>query len=171
MNYILAKTHPFLFLIVALLAIAELGLTVYLISYGNANDYFVSSRYHALLITFCTLSSWTTLFAGGYVLWILYGGAHALAGVASSLIWLLVTTAAWSIATGILNWARIGGQCPGRPAIHKCRESLTVMALGYAELSVCSCILLFTAVQSFLEWRRGNAWFPLGKVTAQTPSP
>jgi hypothetical protein len=44
------RTYPFLFSLIALLALAELGLTVYLISTGNSIDYFVSGRYHALYV-------------------------------------------------------------------------------------------------------------------------
>lgn len=42
------RYHPFFFLLMALVAMAELGLTSFLINAGNENDSWPSSRYHKL---------------------------------------------------------------------------------------------------------------------------
>lgn len=43
----------------------------------------------------CFEAAWTVLFAGAYVLWVLDGAVHLLASVASSVIWLLLTSVLW----------------------------------------------------------------------------
>ena len=48
MPFLEAHYHPFLFALMTLSAIAELGLTSFLISAGNENGTWPSPRYHAL---------------------------------------------------------------------------------------------------------------------------
>lgn len=47
-HFIKAHYHPFLFALMTLSAMAELGLTAFLISAGNENGTWPSPRYHAL---------------------------------------------------------------------------------------------------------------------------
>jgi hypothetical protein len=41
------------------------------------------------------ISSWTAFFAVAYVLWVYNGTAHIFASIASSLVYLFVTTILW----------------------------------------------------------------------------
>lgn len=84
--FIKGHYHPFLFLLMTLCAIAEMGLTAFLIDAGNASGEWASPRYHSLLILFLFNAVWTTLFGTAYTLWILTGAAHILASIASSVI-------------------------------------------------------------------------------------
>lgn len=113
MPYIKAHYHPFLFVLITMCAMAELGLTAYLISVGNESHSWPSARYHSLSVCFpasmevlltCDSSSlilfefnavWTTLFGVAYMLWIVDGAVHFLASIASSIIWLAITSALW----------------------------------------------------------------------------
>ena len=110
-----ANYHPFLFTLMTLTAAAELGLTAFLISAGNESGHWTSPSYHSLsvprpsrcrqrlteshlhnsLILLCFSSAWTLLFSTAYVLWIFDGAVHLLAQVASSAIWLLLTSVLW----------------------------------------------------------------------------
>jgi len=47
------------------------------------------------LIMFCFNAAWTTLFSTTYMLWYVDGASHFLANVASSVFWLLATSALW----------------------------------------------------------------------------
>jgi hypothetical protein len=38
---------------------------------------------------------WTTLFGAAYMLWIVDGAVHLLASIASSIIWLAITSTLW----------------------------------------------------------------------------
>ncbi|KAI0669915.1 hypothetical protein C8Q78DRAFT_153769 [Trametes maxima] len=152
--------HPFLFTLMTLTAAAELGLTAFLISAGNEAQTWASPRYHSLsvprrskcrphlteskpsLILMCFSSAWTLLFSGAYVLWIVDGAVHLLAQVASSVVWLLLTAVLWGIGAGLMHNTRSGGNCAGRPPLsRRCRQSLTVEALGWTEFSLC-CVTL-----------------------------
>ncbi|PPR06886.1 hypothetical protein CVT24_011576 [Panaeolus cyanescens] len=95
MPFLEAHYHPFLFAMMMLCGIAELGLTSFLISAGNENGTWPSPRYHALLIMFCFNASWTLLFSSTYMLWYVDGASHFLANIASSVIWILITTILW----------------------------------------------------------------------------
>ena len=110
-----ANYHPFLFTLMALTAAAELGLTAFLICAGNEARSWASPSYHSLsvprssecrpplteshlrnsLILLCFSSAWTLLFSTAYVLWIVDGAVHVLAQVASSVVWLLLTSVLW----------------------------------------------------------------------------
>ncbi|EJD03947.1 uncharacterized protein FOMMEDRAFT_133307 [Fomitiporia mediterranea MF3/22] len=143
--------HPVFFLLMALVAMAELGLTSFLINAGNESDTWPSTRYHKLLIFFCFNSVWTTLFATSYVLWVIDGAVHALAGIASSVAWLFLNTALWAIAAATMQYTRGGGNCSGQKTISRCRQSLTVEALGWTELGLTIVTLLATCC-----WVRAN---------------
>lgn len=142
MSFVKAHYHPFLFAFMTLSSLAELGLTVFLINAGNANHTWPSPRYHSLLKLFLFNAAWTTMFSTAYMLWIVDGAVHLLASIASSVIWLLITTILWGSAAGIMHNTRTGGDCPHSLPISRCRQSLTVEALGWSEFGLC----LFTLV-------------------------
>ena len=50
MPYIKTHYHPFLFVLITICAMAELGLTAFLISAGNENHNWPSTRYHSLCV-------------------------------------------------------------------------------------------------------------------------
>ncbi|KAF6765933.1 hypothetical protein DFP72DRAFT_1725 [Ephemerocybe angulata] len=137
MTYIEVHYHPLLFTTITLGAMAELGLTAYLINAGIETKSFTSDRYHALLGLFCFMSSWTMVFGASYMLWYFDRASHFLANVASSIAWLLTTGTIWGIAAGVMHITRDGGDCAGRPIISRCRQTLTLEALGWAEFGVC----------------------------------
>ncbi|KAF9569591.1 hypothetical protein CPC08DRAFT_421 [Agrocybe pediades] len=141
-----ARYHPFLFTMMALCAMAELGLTSFLLSAGNENGTWPTPRYHHLLILFCFNASWTTLFSMTYLLWYLDGASHFLANIASSVIWLVVSCVLWGTAAGIMHNTRSGGSCARRATISRCRQSLTVEALGWAEFSLFTVTIISTCV-------------------------
>ncbi|KAL5495251.1 hypothetical protein ACEPAI_714 [Sanghuangporus weigelae] len=145
------RYHPFFFLLMALVAMAELGLTSFLINAGNESDTWPSSRYHKLLILFCFNAVWTTLFSTSYVVWVIDGSVHLLAGVASSVAWLFLNSVLWATASAIMLHTRGGGNCAGRETISRCRQSLTVLALGWTELGISAITLLTTCW-----WVRAN---------------
>ncbi|KAJ3879944.1 hypothetical protein F5051DRAFT_324899 [Lentinula edodes] len=144
--------HPFLFTVMTLCAAAELGLTAFLISAGNANGTWPSPRYHALLIMFAFNASWTLLFSTAYMLYLFDGATHFLANVASSVIWVLLTGILWGTAAGVMHNTRTGTDCPDVPPISRhdltdssrCRQSLTVEALGWTEFGLCTVNILAT---------------------------
>ncbi|KAL4243429.1 MARVEL domain-containing protein [Abortiporus biennis] len=140
----LANYHPYLFTLIALTSAAELGLTAFLINVGNELHIWASPNYHSLLILLCFEASWTLLFATAYMMWFVDGGAQILANVASSVFWLLLTSVLWGAAAGLMHNTRSGGNCPGRPSISRCRQSLTVEALGWTEFGLCCVTLLAT---------------------------
>ncbi|KNZ71274.1 hypothetical protein J132_00084 [Termitomyces sp. J132] len=134
--------HPFLFALITCSALAELGLTAFLVSAGNEHNTWPSKRYHALLILFVFNAAWTTLFSTAYVLWFFDGAGHFLANVASSVIWLLAT---------MMHNTRSGGDCAGSATISRCRQSLTVEALGWTEFSLCVLTMMATCL-----WLNGS---------------
>lgn len=164
-----ARYHPYLFLFITLCAMAELGLTSYLINLGNQIG-FAQASYHSLLVnpplftflcltcpplqfdpiplqfgqsqtifsgggSFTSIQVWSIVFGAAYTTWILNGDLHLLASMASSFIWLLVTTVLWvtsflvphrefrangnleGSAAGVLHHIRTGGSCSGHPII------------------------------------------------------
>jgi len=165
MSYIKAHYHPILFVLMSTCAVAEVGLTAFLIEAGNEHHTWPGARYHSLyvvvltkllhllrtnlvysLILFLFNGIWTMLFAMAYVFWIVGGAVHLLASIASSIIWLLITTILWGIASGLMRNTRHGSNCPNAPAISRCRQSLTVEALGWTEFSLCLLTLLATCL-------------------------
>lgn len=148
MSFVEAHYHPFLFTTLTLCAMAELGLTAFLINTGTDKQTWPTSRYHHLIILFCFNGAWTTLFGSTYLLWLIDGAGHFLANVASSLAWLLVTSILWASAAGLMHNTRTGGSCPGSPIISRCRQSLTVEILGWTAFGLC--ILAIIATCSWL---------------------
>ncbi|KAL9716221.1 hypothetical protein Ac2012v2_000667 [Leucoagaricus gongylophorus] len=100
-------------------ALAELALTAFLIGKGNENRTWPTNRYHSLLVMFLFNATWTMVFSAGYILWMLDGGSQILASVASSVIWLIITTILWGIAAGVMHNTRGGGDCDLKPIIHR----------------------------------------------------
>ncbi|OBZ79613.1 Major facilitator superfamily domain-containing protein 1 [Grifola frondosa] len=150
-----ANYHPFLFTLMTLTATAELGLTAFLISAGNEVHTWASPGYHSLLILLCFSSAWTLIFSAAYVLWIVDGAVHILAQVASSVFWLLLTSILWGTAAGIMHNTRTGGDCPERAPISRCRQSLTVEALGWTEFSLCCLVFrnVFSSIPMTSRWK------------------
>ena len=117
--------HPFLFLLLMLCAMAELGLGVFMIVTGYEHEYWPSSRYKALwvnhyfgirgerlttstrLILFLFDAAWTIFFSSAYLLYCLEGGRRLLADIASSVVWLMMTTTLWVRAGGNLGVHRL----------------------------------------------------------------
>jgi len=141
-----AHYHPILFALMSTCAVAEVGLTAFLIEAGNENHTWPSARYHSLLILFLFNAVWTMLFSMAYVLWMVGGAVHLLASVASSIIWLLISTVLWGVASSLMRVTRHGKNCPDSPAISRCRQSLTVEALGWSEFCLCLLTLIATCV-------------------------
>jgi len=144
MSFAKAHYHPFLFAMMTLSAMAELGLTAFLISAGNEHMTWPTPRYHSLLILFLFNAVWTTLFSSTYMMWMADGSSHFLANIASSVVWLLVTSVLWGTAAGVMHNTRSGGNCAGVPTISRCRQSLTVEALGWTEFGLCVLTTLAT---------------------------
>ncbi|KAJ7175848.1 hypothetical protein C8R46DRAFT_1347354 [Mycena filopes] len=135
----MAGYHPFLFTLIALLAIAELGLSAFWVHQIQDEP---SSRFKSLIILFLFNSVWTTLFAGAYVFWILDGAMHELASIGSSGIWLSITAILWGVAAGLFHPVRGSSNCDGDPAISPCRETLALEAIGWTEMGLCILTLL-----------------------------
>ncbi|KAH9937672.1 uncharacterized protein B0H18DRAFT_867541 [Fomitopsis serialis] len=148
------SSHPYLFTLMTLTAMTELGLTAFLISAGGQTYAWASPGYYSLcvlrlrrglapnrLILVCFMAAWTVLFAGAYVLWALDGGVHLLANVASSVIWLLLTSVLWGAGAGLMHSTRVSSDCPESASISRCRQTVTVEALGWTEFGLC-CITL-----------------------------
>lgn len=133
------QRHPFLFTLMTLTAAAELGLTAFLIGAGSQGS---SSGYRSLLVLLCFESVWTLLFAAGYLLWVMEGGARLLASVASSAMWLLLTAVLWGAAAGVMHNTRGTAHCP----LPRCRQSQTIEALGWTEFTLCALTLLSTVL-------------------------
>ncbi|KAF8560380.1 hypothetical protein OG21DRAFT_61287 [Imleria badia] len=165
MPYIKTHYHPFLFVLITICAMAELGLTAFLISAGNENHNWPSARYHSLLILFEFNAVWTTMFGTAYLLWIVDGAVHFLASIASSIIWLVITTVLWGVAAGMMHSTRAGGDCnwisdssgfvsasspcsqtQDLSSVTSCRETLTVEAVGWVEFGLCALTLLATCM-------------------------
>lgn len=141
-----ANYHPFLFLLLTCCGMAELGLTAYLVTMGNESGTWPTERYHSLLIMILFNSSWTILFSAAYLAWMVDGNVQLLASVASSVIWLIITTVLWGLAAGLMYMTRSGGNCHGYTTVSRCRQSLTVEALGWTEFGLCILALMATCL-------------------------
>jgi len=88
------------------------------------------------------------LFSTAYMLWTVDGASHLLANIASSVVWLLVTSVLWvcfhfytseeclsdtqpnqGTAAGIMHRTRTGGDCPGRASISRFGETRIYLEL------------------------------------------
>lgn len=146
MSFVKANYHPLLFSLITMSAMTELILTAFLIGKGNEHGTWPTERYHSLLIMFLFNATWTTIFSSAYILWMVDRGSQFLASVASSVVWLLITTILWGTAAGVMHNTRGGGDCALEPVIHRCRQSLTVEALGWAEFGLCTLTLALTCL-------------------------
>ncbi|KAG8804969.1 hypothetical protein FRC17_005796, partial [Serendipita sp. 399] len=134
----MAGYHPFLFFLIAAVGAAELGLTAYLVhDYENRDSGYPSSRYRSLIIFILFDACWTVLFGLAYLLFIVAGHLHALASIASSAIWLIITAILWGVAAGLYHNERGGGMCDGEAVISRCRQTQTVEALAWTEMGLC----------------------------------
>ncbi|KAJ7925813.1 hypothetical protein B0H13DRAFT_1600039 [Mycena leptocephala] len=146
MSLLQAHYHPFLFTLMILSGVAELGLTIFLVNAGNTHGTWPSPQYHALLLFILFNAIWTVVFAVAYMLWLLDGAKHLLANVASSIFWLSVTVILWGVSAGVFHNTRTGGSCPTSPTISRCRQSLTVEALAWLEFGVSASTLFWTCL-------------------------
>ncbi|KAJ7900380.1 hypothetical protein B0H14DRAFT_3080708 [Mycena olivaceomarginata] len=140
MSFAEAHYHPFLFTMMILVGLAEAGLTAFLIPFPPA----------LYLFNAC----WTMLFAVAYMLWLVDGAKHLLANIASSIFWLTVTATLWGVSAGVFHYTRTGGNCPTSPTISRCRQSLTVEALAWAEFALSGVALFWTCVWVGFSGRR-----------------
>ncbi|KAF8140235.1 hypothetical protein EV363DRAFT_1152647 [Boletus edulis] len=164
MPYIKTHYHPILFVLITICAMAELGLTAFLISAGNGNHNWPSARYHVLLILVEFNAVWTTLFGTAYLLWIVDGAVHFLASIASSIIWLVITTVLWGVTAALMHIMRAGSGCnwlsnssaslnasspcpqPQDLTTTNCKEMLSIEAVGWVEFGLCALTLLATCM-------------------------
>ena len=58
------------------------------------------------------------------------------------------------VASGLMRVTRHGTNCPDAPAISRCRQSLTVEALGWTEF--CLCLLTLIATCLWLQTGKRN---------------
>ncbi|KAF7288572.1 hypothetical protein HMN09_01386300 [Mycena chlorophos] len=137
----MAGYHPFLFALITLVAMAELGLSAYWV---HLIQHEPSSRFKSLIILFLFDSCWTVLFGAAYCLWIFDGAMHELASIGSSSIWLAITAILWGVAAGLFGPVRGSGNCDGTPAISACRELLALYAIGWTEMGLCILTLLLS---------------------------
>lgn len=138
--------HPYLFTLITLTAVVELGLTAFLISAGGEIHTWASPGYYSLLILLCLEAAWTILFAGAYLVWVLDGAARILANIASSVIWLFLTSILWGAGTGLIHGNRINSSCPEHAPLTRCRQTMTVEALGWTEFGLCCLTLVATVL-------------------------
>ncbi|TCD71511.1 hypothetical protein EIP91_008892 [Steccherinum ochraceum] len=164
--------HAFLFTLMALTAATELGLTAFLISAGSEVHIWSNPSYHSLLILLCFEATWTLVFSTAYMLWVVDGAVHLLANIAHSVFWLLLTAVLWGTGAGLMHHTRSGGYCPGRAPLSRlvpnglsftrpvhelrsvggrCRQSITVEALGWTEFALCCSTLVVTVA-----WMKGG---------------
>ncbi|CAK5284193.1 unnamed protein product [Mycena citricolor] len=135
----MAGYHPLLFTLIALVAMAELGLSAYWV---HIVQHQVSSRFKSLVILLLFNSCWTTLFAGAYVFFILDGALHELASIGSSSIWLAITAILWGVAAGLFHPVRGGGSCNGEAVLSFCRQTLALEAIAWTEMGLCILTIL-----------------------------
>lgn len=150
-------SHPYLFTLMTLTAMAELGLAAFLISAGSDMYTWASPGYYSLLVLMCFEAAWTVLFAGAYVLWVLDGAVHLLASVASSVIWLLLTSVLWGAGAGLMHGSRVSARCPEYAPLSRCRQTITVEALGWTEFGLCCLTLCATLLWLRTGLRKRNS--------------
>ncbi|EJD36030.1 hypothetical protein AURDEDRAFT_20238, partial [Auricularia subglabra TFB-10046 SS5] len=132
--------HPFLFLLIALLAIVEIGLTAWFVDHFNDVGW-PTDRFHSLIILFLFNACWTALFALAYVWWTIAGVTHFLASVAGSTIWLLITAILWVVAAALFHeWFDV--DCTGTPVVSICRQMEAIEAIGWTEFALCILTIL-----------------------------
>jgi len=73
-------------------------------------------------------------------------GIQILASIASSVIWLLVTSVLWGVAAGLMRVTRSGGDCAQATVVSRCRQSLTVEAFGWTQFGLCLLALMTTCL-------------------------
>ncbi|KAJ7071003.1 hypothetical protein C8F01DRAFT_407489 [Mycena amicta] len=144
MSFPEAQYHPLLFSLMCLSALAELGLTAFLVYAGNAHGTWPSALYHSLLIFLLFCATWTVVFSAIYILWLMDGATHILANIASSIFWLGLTLVLWGVAAGVFHFTRTGGNCPTSAPISRCRQSLTVECLAWVECGISAALFLMT---------------------------
>jgi uncharacterized BrkB/YihY/UPF0761 family membrane protein len=134
--------HPFVFTLLGLVAAADVGVLGYLFNQHDAQGWFSgrdgssSSRVRSIMIFALFTASWTTLFAFAAVVFVFSGSLSFFAGIASSLLWLIITIVFWAVSTSLFHNVRDGGACDGQPIISMCRQLQTVEGLGWTALGL-----------------------------------
>ncbi|KIJ37484.1 hypothetical protein M422DRAFT_231894, partial [Sphaerobolus stellatus SS14] len=158
-----------LFVLIPLVAVAELVATATLFSQDTKGDHFTSKKYHDLLIVFLTSSVWSLIFGTIYAYWIMYRPFHFLSSLPASMLWLCLTSIFWGTTTGIFRNTRTGGICDGLPSLSRCRESLTVEALGWTEFALCVFTVIVQWIFTTEEPRPDNVSWRESWFTSQPP--
>ncbi|KAF8529237.1 hypothetical protein BU17DRAFT_80435 [Hysterangium stoloniferum] len=141
-----ATLHKLLFTLIALVSLAEIAVTAILFAKDTQAHHFTSRRYHDLLIVFLADSAWTSFFGVMYAYWILTQAYHFFASIAISMWWLCITAILWGVTAGLFHNSRTGGICDGLAPLSRCRQSLTVEALGWTEFALC----IFTIISTWI---------------------
>ncbi|KZV95195.1 hypothetical protein EXIGLDRAFT_748248 [Exidia glandulosa HHB12029] len=133
--------HPFLFLLIAMLAIVEVGLNAWFVDHFDDVGW-PTDRFHSLILLFLFTASWTALFALAYVWWIFSGAMHFLASVAGSTLFLVITATLWVVAAALFHDEIMSWDCTGQPIVSMCREAEAIEALGWTEFALCIITIL-----------------------------
>lgn len=137
--------------LLTLIAIAEIGVTAFLIDHFTRTGY-PSSRYRSLTIFLLFNAVWTTLFGLIYIGFVAAGRLKRLARLSASLGWLSITTLLWLIAASLYTDPLRGGRgramCWNLPALDICRETQAAQALAWTAFALC----IVTMIVSIASW-------------------
>jgi hypothetical protein len=151
--------EAFMYGLLTVVALAEVGVTAYLIDHFTAVGY-PSSRYRSLTIFLLFNACWTSFFGLAYLAFIAAGAFNRLARLTASLAWLSVTSLLWVIAAGLYTDPVRGGRgeamCRGLPALDICRKTQSAQALAWTAFSFC----IITMIVSVVSWSSARASSP-----------
>ena len=140
--------EAFLFALLAIVALTELGVTAYLVNYYDRLGY-LSWRYRSVIILLLFNSVWTSVFGLAYVCFIASGALNRLARLTASVTWLFITAILWGVAAGLYTSYRDGGWwCWNSPALWFCRRTQAAEGLAWTAFALC----IVTMLASFLTW-------------------
>ena len=143
--------EAFMYCLLTLIAIAEIGVTAFLIDHFTRIGY-PSSRYRSLTIFLLFNAVWTTLFGLIYIGFVAAGKLRRLARLSASLGWLSITTLLWLIAASLYTDPLRGGRgramCWNLPALDICRETQAAQALAWTAFALC----IVTMIVSIASW-------------------
>jgi preprotein translocase subunit SecG len=141
----------FMYSILTIFALAEIGVTAYLIDHFTKVGY-PSSRYRSLTIFLLFNACWTAFFGLAYIIFVAAGVLKRLARLTASLAWLTITLILWVIAASLYTDPTRGGRgeqmCRGLPALDICRKTQAAQALAWTIFAFC----ILTMIVSILSW-------------------
>lgn len=147
--------EAFMYSLLTLIAIAEIGVTAFLIDHFTRTGY-PSSRYRSLTIFLLFNAVWTTLFGILYIAFVAAGRLKHLARLTASLGWLSITTLLWLIAASLYTDPLRGGRgramCWNLPALDICRETQAAQALAWTAFALC----IVTMIVSIASWHEDD---------------